>query len=334
MCSGSATTRWSSLAAALVAAPIAKFITKESRSLRFMESVMAGIIQYFIWLALFVALTFVIGGFGSTSTSGKGSPSAQPRRCRHSGVTGGHAAASPSPSSSTANAGSTPTIVTTPVVVAGLAVIDILSFVGTFYPLSAAVPAHADQAAATRGPRPPKEPTRSRSRKERPQSAKSNVDRLDDAQARDTQTEGPDALTIAFSEVRSLYLHIPFCERKCEYCDFTSVAGATGSAAYMDALWPPRSGASASAWDGCRSTRCSSAAERRRWSIRSCLRALVATVRNTFSVADDAEVTMEANPSSIERGARAGLEGAGVNRISIGVQSLEADALKLPRAGP
>ena len=36
--------------------------------------------------------------------------------------------------------------------------------------------------------------------------------------------------------MRSLYLHIPFCERKCEYCDFTSVAGSTGSAGYMEAL--------------------------------------------------------------------------------------------------
>src|SRR6202521_1783082 len=63
------------VAAALVAAPLAKLITKESRSLRFMESAMAGVMQYFIWLALFVALTFVIGGFGSTSTPGKGSPS-------------------------------------------------------------------------------------------------------------------------------------------------------------------------------------------------------------------------------------------------------------------
>jgi hypothetical protein len=83
------------VAAALVAAPLAKFITKEPRSLRFMESVMAGIMQYFVWLALFVALTFLIGGFASTKT----------------------AAAT----------------VSTPAAVIGLIVIGILSYVGTFY---------------------------------------------------------------------------------------------------------------------------------------------------------------------------------------------------------
>ena len=36
--------------------------------------------------------------------------------------------------------------------------------------------------------------------------------------------------------IRALYVHIPFCERKCEYCDFTSVAGLHGERAYMDAL--------------------------------------------------------------------------------------------------
>jgi putative oxygen-independent coproporphyrinogen III oxidase len=132
---------------------------------------------------------------------------------------------------------------------------------------------------------------------------------------------------VTLSDVRSLYLHIPFCERKCEYCDFTSVAGATGSVAYMQAL----------------------AAEVRQLGDRvgrleldtvfigggtpslvdpALLADLVTTVRNTFSVAAGAEVTMEANPSStsVER-ARIWRE-AGVNRISIGVQSLEADALR------
>jgi putative oxygen-independent coproporphyrinogen III oxidase len=127
--------------------------------------------------------------------------------------------------------------------------------------------------------------------------------------------------------VRSLYLHIPFCERKCEYCDFTSVAGSTGSAGYMQAL----------------------TAEVRRLGIRlgqltldtvfigggtpslvepELLAGLVATVRNTFSVAVDAEVTMEANPSSTSTERARVWRDAGVNRISIGVQSLEADVLR------
>jgi oxygen-independent coproporphyrinogen-3 oxidase len=55
---------------------------------------------------------------------------------------------------------------------------------------------------------------------------------------------------------------------------------------------------------------------------------LVATVRSTFMVASDAEFTMEANPSSISTERARVWLGAGVNRISIGVQSLEADALR------
>jgi oxygen-independent coproporphyrinogen III oxidase len=128
-------------------------------------------------------------------------------------------------------------------------------------------------------------------------------------------------------EVRSLYLHIPFCERKCEYCDFTSVAGATGSAAYMNAL----------------ATEVRSLGERvGRLSLDTVfigggtpslvdptlLAELVDTVRSTFSLADGAEVTMEANPSSTNLDRARVWRQAGVNRISIGVQSLEADALR------
>jgi len=127
--------------------------------------------------------------------------------------------------------------------------------------------------------------------------------------------------------VRSLYLHIPFCERKCEYCDFTSVAGTTGSDAYMEAL----------------TTEVRCLGERLgRLTLDTVfigggtpslvepdlLARLVDTVRTTFDVPPGAEVTMEANPSSTST-ARAGVwRAAGVNRVSIGVQSLEADALR------
>ena len=134
-------------------------------------------------------------------------------------------------------------------------------------------------------------------------------------------------MSSGFDDVRSLYLHIPFCERKCEYCDFTSVAGATGSVAYMDAL----------------NAEVRHLGERLgRLSLDTVfigggtpslvdpdlLAGLVATVRATFAVAADAEMTTEANPSSITAARARVWKAAGVNRISIGVQSLEADALR------
>jgi membrane protein implicated in regulation of membrane protease activity len=82
------------VASALVAAPLAKLITKEPRSLRFMESVMSGIMQYFVWLALFVALEYLTGGFVSSKTAA---------------VT-----------------------VSTPAIIVELIVIDVLSFAATF----------------------------------------------------------------------------------------------------------------------------------------------------------------------------------------------------------
>jgi len=84
------------VAAALVAAPIAKFITKEPRSLRFMESLIVGIVQYFVWLTLFVGLTYLIGGFSAASTT------------------------------SSATSATTTEII-------GLVVIDILSYVAAYY---------------------------------------------------------------------------------------------------------------------------------------------------------------------------------------------------------
>jgi hypothetical protein len=83
------------VAAALVAAPLAKYITKESRSLRLMESVMLGITQLFIWLALFVVLTYVLNAV--------------------------------TPAQSTAAE------VATAIGIAGLLVVELLSFVATFY---------------------------------------------------------------------------------------------------------------------------------------------------------------------------------------------------------
>jgi hypothetical protein len=178
------------LASALVAAPIAKLVARETRSLRFMESVMVGIIQYFIWLALFVALTFVVGGFGSNSpATTNGAPSATATPLPTSSASpAASASATPSPSSSSAAAASTANVVSTPVAITGLAIIDILSFVGTFYIYPPLYRRMRIKPPPPRAPRPPKEPKPAEPAGKGP---KSNVDRMDDAAARGPTPKDP-----------------------------------------------------------------------------------------------------------------------------------------------
>ena len=148
------------LAAALVAAPVAKLITKELRALRFMESAMVGVIQYFIWLALFVALTYIIGGFASSSSK------------------------------------SSATVVATPVAVTGLLIIDVLSFVATFYLYPPLYRRMRIKPPPPRTPRPPKEPKSPSGRRGAPddaaaQAPQSNVERIDEAAAREPKPKDP-----------------------------------------------------------------------------------------------------------------------------------------------
>ncbi|HVC04052.1 MAG TPA: hypothetical protein VND88_05200 [Candidatus Acidoferrales bacterium] len=182
------------LAAALVAAPIAKIIAKETRALRFMESIMAGIFQYFIWLVLFIALTFVVGGFGASSpATTNGTPSATATPLPTSSTSPApSAAASPSPSSSTSSGSSGSTVVATPVAIAGLAIIDVLSFIGTFYLYPPLYRRMRIKPPPPRAPRSPKEPKPASDAKgATPSGGKSNVDRLDEAAARDAQPKDP-----------------------------------------------------------------------------------------------------------------------------------------------
>ena len=126
--------------------------------------------------------------------------------------------------------------------------------------------------------------------------------------------------------IRSLYLHIPFCERKCEYCDFTSVAETRNQREYVGALNREVAmlgerapgveldtvfigGGTPSLIDP------------------ELLSSTLDAVRAAFRIAPGAEITLEANPSSTTRERAATWLRAGFNRVSIGVQSLEPDVL-------
>jgi len=128
----------------------------------------------------------------------------------------------------------------------------------------------------------------------------------------------------------SLYVHLPWCVRKCPYCDFNSYAGGDAAvrARYLDALIADLGIEAAraagrpliSVFLGGGTPSLFAPGEIAR---------LLAAVRERYIVTEDTEITMEANPGTVERGELRGYRAAGVNRLSIGAQSFDAATLAL-----
>lgn len=126
-----------------------------------------------------------------------------------------------------------------------------------------------------------------------------------------------------------LYIHVPFCASKCRYCDFYSFAG---DAAQMDAFVQAIAGqaerfapmladrmADTVYFGG--GTPSLLGSER--------LTKLLQVLADRFSIAPNAEITVECNPDSMDADLLNALRKAGVNRLSIGVQSAHEDELRL-----
>jgi oxygen-independent coproporphyrinogen-3 oxidase len=119
-----------------------------------------------------------------------------------------------------------------------------------------------------------------------------------------------------------LYLHIPFCRRKCSYCDFFSVEGhAAQLRAYPKLLVRHLAWAAAHGWTGPFDTVYFGGGTPSLLAPRP-VGALLEAVARYFGLADDAEVTLEANPGTVTAASLAGYRAAGVNRLSLGLQSL------------
>jgi oxygen-independent coproporphyrinogen III oxidase len=126
-----------------------------------------------------------------------------------------------------------------------------------------------------------------------------------------------------------LYLHIPFCRTKCHYCDFNTYAGIEDLLpAYVAALGRDiERGAAATDRRGRRMVSVFLGGGTP--SLLSAAQAgdLLATAGRAWALPAEAEVTLEANPGSVDAGHLAGLRAAGVNRLSLGAQSLQARGL-------
>ena len=130
------------------------------------------------------------------------------------------------------------------------------------------------------------------------------------------------------SDALALYLHIPFCTVKCGYCDFNAYEGLdhlvphyTGALLHELELWAPaaRQYRVRSVFFGGGTPSLSSLDD---------MRSITEAVRERYDIADDAEWTLEANPGELTVEHLSGLRAAGINRLSIGVQSLHDEELE------
>ncbi len=127
----------------------------------------------------------------------------------------------------------------------------------------------------------------------------------------------------------ALYVHIPWCARKCPYCDFNSheARGPVPESAYVDALLADLEQDLPRVWGrriesvfiggGTPSLFSAEALDR-----------LLAGLRARLPLRPDTEITLEANPGTVEQGKFAEFREIGINRLSIGVQSFNDEQLQ------
>lgn len=128
----------------------------------------------------------------------------------------------------------------------------------------------------------------------------------------------------------SLYVHLPWCVRKCPYCDFNSYTAGQDAPRerYLDALLADVE-AEAERADGRELISVFLGGGTPSLFTPQQIGRLLDAIVERFVRSDDMEVTMEANPGTIECGDPAGYRQAGVNRLSIGAQSFNAESLKV-----
>jgi oxygen-independent coproporphyrinogen-3 oxidase len=128
-----------------------------------------------------------------------------------------------------------------------------------------------------------------------------------------------------------VYVHVPFCERICPYCDFAVVAGGVSEATerrYLDALLTELRVRSA-AFAGRHLTSLYLGGGTPSLLLPDSVESIADCVKSEFGDPGEGfEFTLEVNPSTVERNRLAGFRAAGVNRVSIGIQSFDDAVLK------
>ena len=127
----------------------------------------------------------------------------------------------------------------------------------------------------------------------------------------------------------SLYIHIPWCVRKCPYCDFNShtVRDSIPEQAYVDALIADLEQDLPGVWGRVVESIFIGGGTPSLFSPQA-IEHLLGAVRARLALKPDAEITLEANPGTVDRAHFAGLHAAGINRLSLGIQSFQDKLLE------
>lgn len=138
----------------------------------------------------------------------------------------------------------------------------------------------------------------------------------------------PTALSRVYFIVRAdhLYVHVPFCARRCVYCDFSiAVRPRVPEAAYLDGLRRELRGRHASTAFGLDTLYLGGGTPSKLSPAAVCR--LVDLIREHATIAIDAEITLEANPEDVSAASVRAWRDAGINRVSLGVQSFDPSVL-------
>ncbi|MDP9329144.1 MAG: radical SAM family heme chaperone HemW [Actinomycetota bacterium] len=130
------------------------------------------------------------------------------------------------------------------------------------------------------------------------------------------------------AEAAGIYVHVPFCLTRCGYCDFNAYAGMDEQKPrYLRALLAEASLA-ASSWAGTDIVSVFLGGGTPTTIAPTDLGELLVHLRERFAIADDAEITTEANPDTVERASLEALLAAGFDRLSMGAQSFDPSVLR------
>lgn len=126
----------------------------------------------------------------------------------------------------------------------------------------------------------------------------------------------------------ALYIHIPFCDHKCIYCDFYSIITSDNITPFLNSLKKEIEYYSDIFSEGRTFSSIYFGGGTPSLMTPSYIDEIITYIKRKFTVATDAEVSLETNPGTVDKNKLMEFRNAGINRLSVGVQSFHNDELK------